>query len=114
LVEKVRKIYADRHILRLMFFFTSEDHCPRGVTRGDGDKEGIILRAPNPYGRAELLLEASKSPNDVTSTFFHAVNLLPKELRFDHGGAKLASCPGPHLTSLRPCTVQACKAVLNT
>jgi len=28
--------------------------------------------------------------------------LLPKDLRFEHGGAKLASCPGRHITSLRP------------
>ena len=45
---------------------------------------------------------ASKSPNNVTSTFFNTVHLLPKDLRFEHGGAKLASCPGRHLTSLRP------------
>jgi len=55
-----------------------------------------ILRAPNHYG-------APKSPNNVTSTFFNKVNLLPKDLRFKHGGAKLASCPGCHLNSLRPC-----------
>jgi len=30
------------------------------------------------------------------------MNLLPIDLRFEHGGAKLASCPGRHLNSLRP------------
>jgi len=40
---------------------------------------------------------ASKSSKNVTSTFFNTVNLLPKELRFEHGGVKLASCPGRHL-----------------
>ena len=44
---------------------------------------------------------APKSPNDVSSTFFNALYLLPKDLRFEHGGAKLASCPGRQLTSLR-------------
>jgi len=44
-----------------------------------------------------------KSPKNVTSTFFNAVNVLPKDLKFEHGGAKLASCPGRHLISLRPC-----------
>jgi len=29
--------------------------------------------------------------------------MLPKNLSFEHGDAKLASCPGRHLTSLRPC-----------
>jgi len=43
-----------------------------------------------------------KSPNNVRSTFFNTVNLLSKDLRFKYGGTKLASCPGHHLTSLRP------------
>jgi len=41
------------------------------------------------------------SPNNVTSTFFNTLHLLPKDIRFEHGDAKLASCPGRHLTSLR-------------
>jgi len=45
---------------------------------------------------------APKSPNSVTSTFFNTVHPLPKDLRFQHRGAKLAPCPGRHLTSLRP------------
>jgi len=32
-----------------------------------------------------------KSPNNVTDVFFNAVYLLPKDLKFEHGGAKLAS-----------------------
>ena len=48
---------------------------------------------------------APKSSNNVTSTFFNTVHLLPKDLKFEHGGAKRASCPGRCLTSLRPCTV---------
>jgi len=47
---------------------------------------------------------AKKSPENVTSTCFNTVHLLLKDLRFEHGGAKLASCPGRHLTSLRPCS----------
>jgi len=31
------------------------------------------------------------------------VHLLPKDLRFEQRNAKPASCPGRHLTSLRPC-----------
>ena len=30
--------------------------------------------------------------------------MLPKDLRFEHGGAKLVSFPRRHLTSLRSCT----------
>jgi len=44
-----------------------------------------------------------KNPKNVVSTFFNTVNLLPKDLSFKHGGTKLVSYPGKHLTSLRPC-----------
>jgi len=58
----------------------------RGVTReGQGEQ--------NSPG-AESLRGAPKSTDKVTGTFFNRVQLLPKDLRFDHGGAKLASCPG--------------------
>jgi len=50
----------------------------------------------------ESLWGTPKSPNNVTSTFYNTVYLLPKGLRFQHGGAKLASCPWHHLTSLHP------------
>jgi len=33
--------------------------------------------------------------------FLHALHLLPKDLRFEHGDGKLASCPDLHLTLLR-------------
>jgi len=48
---------------------------------------------------------ASKSPNIIVSTFFirPTVHLLPKDLRFKDGGAKLVSCPRRHLPSLRLC-----------
>jgi len=34
-----------------------------------------------------------ENPNNVTSTFFNAAHLLPKDLRLKHGGAKLAKHP---------------------
>jgi len=46
---------------------------------------------------------APKNPNNVTRTFFNTVHFLPEDLRFENGGAKLASCPERHLASLRPC-----------
>ena len=52
---------------------------------------------------AESKRGAPKSPNNVAGTFFNIVHMLPKDLRFEHGGAKRISCPGRHLTSLRPC-----------
>ena len=71
-------------------------HNTRDVTKGQGD---TISRAPNHYGGA-------KSHSNVITTFFKTVglHLLPKDLRFEHGGAKLASFPRRHVTSLRSCT----------
>jgi len=43
-----------------------------------------------------------KSPNHATSTFFNTEHLFPKDIRFEHEGTKLVSCPGLHLASLRP------------
>jgi len=66
----------------------------RGVTKGG--KGGAIPWAPSHYGGAE------KSQQYITSTFFNTVHLLPKDLSSKQGGAKLTSCSGRHLTSLRP------------
>jgi len=49
---------------------------------------------------------AGQKVTTMWSTFFKTVNLFPKDLRFEHGGAKLASFPRHHLTSLRPCTAR--------
>jgi len=73
----------------------------RGVTKGG--KVGTIPRASSHYGGAEWLRGALNSPNIVASSFFNTVHLLPKDPRFERGDAKLASCPGRHLTLLRPC-----------
>jgi len=55
-----------------------------------GGKGSTISRAPIHYGGAESLREPPKSPNKVTSTFFNTVNLLSKELRFEHGDRTVA------------------------
>ena len=67
-------------------------HNTRDVTRG-----GKIPRAPNNC-------DGPKIHNNVISTFFKPVHLLPKDLRFEHGGVKFVSCPRHHLTSLCPGT----------
>ena len=65
----------------------------RGVTRGKGghnspDAESLCEQRITVGGAAP------RSPNNVTSTFYDTVHLLPNDIRFEHGGAKLASCPG--------------------
>ena len=68
------------------------------------------------YPGAESLWEhwniagAPKNPNNATRTFFNAVHLLPEDLRFEHGGTKLASFPGRHLTSLSPVNLEISSA----
>jgi len=56
------------------------------------------MGAPNYDGGLQMTAGGAKSPNKVTSTLFDTVHLLPKDLKFEHGGAKPASCPGRHLT----------------
>ena len=68
-----------------------------------GDKGSAIPRAPNMSQKGgPNHCGERRSPNNVTSTFFNTVHLHPKYLSFKHGDAKLASCLGRHLTSLRP------------
>jgi len=87
-------------ILRPRSRRTNRQIMNKGVT--SGGKRGTIPRAPNHCEDAESLRKAPKSPNIVTSTLFNTVHLLPKDLRYEHGGAKLAPCHRRHLTSLCP------------
>jgi len=63
----------------------------RGVTRG--------TKGAQFPGRRMTAGSAEKSQQ---CTFFNTVHLLRKDFRFEHGFAKLASCPGRHLTLLGP------------
>ena len=40
-----------------------------------------------------MTASAPKSPNNVTSTFFNTVRLLPKDLRFEHRGPNFLLAP---------------------
>ena len=68
--------------------------CLQGRTRG---------RQRDTISGRRTTAVAPKKINNVTRSFFSTVHLLPKDLRFEHGGAEFASCPGSHLTSLRFC-----------
>ena len=59
--------------------------------------KGHNSRTPNHCG-------GPKSYNNVISTSFNTVQLRPKDLRFEHGGANLVSYPRRRLTSLHICT----------
>jgi len=72
----------------------SDLHNTSDVTRG--------VRRTIP--RARNHCRGPKSPNKSSTLFFKTVHLLPKDLRFEHGGVKLVSCPTRHLTSFRLCT----------
>jgi len=86
------RIFSVRTFICVIYGITMQSvqlliSCSRGVARGC--KGGRMPLAP-------------KSPNNVASTFFSTAHLLPKDFRFKHGGAKLVSCRGRHLTLVRP------------
>ena len=77
--------------------------CNMSLRPGQGRNEGEHNSlGPKSLWGLRMTAGVQASPNNVTSTFFNTVNLLPKEIRFERRGAKLASCSGHHLTSLRP------------
>jgi len=78
----------------------------RSQGHNEGGKASIIPRVPNHYGEHRMTAGVPKGPNNATSTFFSTVHSLPKDLKFEHGGAKVASCPGGYLTRYAP--VRSC------
>jgi len=71
------------------------------LTRGIAAREArfpgrpVTMGVPNDYRVAEKSQQYHKH-------FLQYTHLIPKYLRLERGGAKLACCPGRHLTSLRP------------
>ena len=59
-----------------------------------------VARGHNSTG-TDSLPWALKRPNNVTSTFFNTVHMLPKDLRFEHGAPNLLTVPG----AIQPCYV---------
>ena len=76
-------------------------HLSRSVARWD--QRGRNSPGVGSLWGRRMAAGVPKSPNNVTSAFFNRVHFLPKDLSFEHDCAKLASCPGRHLTALRPC-----------
>jgi len=79
-------------ICKLASLHPTHEHDNPGAPRGG--KGGVITPAPNHYGGAEWLWTLPRSPNNVTSTFFNIVHLLPKDLKFEHGETKLLLAQG--------------------
>jgi len=61
----------------------------------------ITMGAPNHHEGRQMTAAPPKSSNNGASTFFNTVTFLTTST-FEHRSAKLASCLGRHLTSLRP------------
>ena len=86
--------FHDVRTLKFVYFqkiFRFLLHTTRDVTKG-AQFPGCRITA------------GSQKSQHCHKQFFKTVHLLPKHLRFEHGGAKLVSCPRRRLTSLRPCT----------
>jgi len=73
-----------------------------GINLGVNYHESSVVRGVTKGGKRGTIPRALKSPNNVTSTSFSTVHLLPKGLRFEYWGAKLTSCLERHMASLRP------------
>ena len=82
----------------------SATNATRRITKSG--KGGTFFRAPNHYGDAEWLLGGAEK-SQQRHNYFNTVHLssmqymYSNDFRFEHEGAKLASCLGRHLTSLR-------------
>ena len=57
--------------------------------RNEGGKGGRNFPGAESLSGRQITAGAPKSPNNVTSTFLNTVHLLPKVLRFEHGGLNL-------------------------
>ena len=92
--------------------------CDFGLRRGSGLKirpfyegrnqgsKGAQFPGGESLWRRRMTAWSAGKSQQVTSTFINTVHFLAKDLRLEHGGAKHASCPGRHLTLLRPCRSQ--------
>jgi len=87
-------------LIPLLTYSVSNPEFAASFESAQGRNEGVQGGGTIPGRR--ITAGAPKSLNNIASTFFNAVYLLPKDLRFEHGGAKLVSCRGRHLTSVRP------------
>ena len=81
----------------------------RGVPKSPNNVTSTFFKSLITAGVTNHCGGVPKCPNNVASTFLNTVYLLQKDLGFDNGDSKLASCPGRQLTSLRPC---ACVRVI--
>jgi len=83
--------------------------------RNDGGQEGATPRAPSHYmgapnhcGGCRMTAESAEKSQQCLKYLLQYSTFASENLSFEHGGAKLASCPGRYLTSLRPCVVVIC------
>jgi len=83
-------VYAPGWYLPLYFTLAYNRGVTRGIAGHDAPDVAITGR------------RAPKCPSNVASTAINTVHSLPKDFRFEHRGAKLVSCPGRHLTMVRP------------
>jgi len=62
--------------------------------RNERGQEGSNSTGAQSLWGRRITAGVAENLNSITSAFFNTVHLLPKDLRFEHGGAKLASAPG--------------------
>jgi len=70
--------------------------------RNEGGQGGRNSPGTESLRRAAESLRGRQKIPKMSQVLSSTVHLLPKDIRFEHVDAKLVSCPGRHLTSLRP------------
>ena len=82
---------ANHSLQILLFLFKNLLNTGRGITRGAKGAQfpwrRIAVGTPNHCG-------GRRKVSPMSQVLFSTAHLLPKDLRFEHEGAKLVSCPG--------------------
>jgi len=93
LARVISKVWVPMSGMKVWSLVVLSNHSASRAYRG-----GTIPWAPNHYGGAKSLRGAPKCPNNVRSTFFNTVDLLPKDFRFEHGGPNLLVTSGVQMS----------------
>ena len=84
--------------------FRPHQGCNEEGQRGAIPRAPSHYGAPNHYGGRRMVAGGAEKSQQCHKYLppYSSLHLLPKHLSFEHGGAKLASCPGRYLKPLHP------------
>jgi len=93
------------HVHKTLCPFYTTKMPPAAQERNEGGKGGHDSPSAESLCGRQITAGGAIKSQQYHKYFlqYSRLHLLPKDLRFEHGSAKPASCPRCHLTSLRPC-----------